>query len=509
MKDRLKKEMIKSPYLYITLKKKNPKKIFNTINGYKSLKNHPSFDENFYIKNTENLGLFKSNPLLHYILFGYKKNYNPSSKFDTKYYLKKYKNVKKADINPLSHYILHGKNEGKYPNFQEENIELNKQIAKSNYITNQELTTHHIESKKDYFPEYKKIGVFIDFFVENPLPSYYIRIFYILNKIAKNKKYKFFIYPIKDKFKKDFFNRKCFDAVILQRRVRRKSLKIILNRCKRYDIKVIYELDDDLLSLPKTHPGYKFMVKRYDLLKLMAEESDMLVVSTDELKREYLKYNKNIEVVKNYLVPPLLNSDGKLDYERKQNKKTNKQKNKKLVKIGYFGTRTHKEDFSLIKESIKNVVNKVKEKGIDLQLDILGVYKTDEIKESWINISTDFKPYITFLKDLKKFDWDIGIAPLVDDGFNSRKSELKYLEYTSLKIPSVYSDVKPYNLAIQDGFNGLLAKPPKEWEEKLEKLILDESLRDKIVQNAVNDMNENYLIDSRVQKWEEILEKYI
>jgi hypothetical protein len=43
----------------------------------------------------------------------------------------------------------------------------------------------------------------------------------------------------------------------------------------------------------------------------------------------------------------------------------------------------------------------------------------------------------------------IGIAPIADNTFNDSKSELKWLEYTALGVPTVASDVGPYKRVMQ------------------------------------------------------------
>jgi glycosyltransferase involved in cell wall biosynthesis len=98
------------------------------------------------------------------------------------------------------------------------------------------------------------------------------------------------------------------------------------------------------------------------------------------------------------------------------------------------------------------------------------------------------------------------VAPLKNTIFNEAKSELKYIEYTALGVPGVYSDLPPYNSVVKDGFNGLLAKNSAEWELKLEKLILDQNLRIKIVENAQKDIKKSYLLKYRVEEWEDILQ---
>lgn len=386
---------------------------------------------------------------------------------------------------------------------------INKQIEENNYIIETDLKMHFIELNQDFHPNFVKIGVFLESDPKFPNGTYSIRIFHILNRIAKNKKYKFFVYSMNDKFNKSFFNYRCFDAVIIQRLgIREDILKVIIDKCEKYDIKIIYEIDDDLLTLPETHHAYQKHSKKQDILKLIAKKSEIIIVSTDDLKNRYLKYNNNVGVVKNYLVPILLNSAEKLDYKKLTCEK-NFDENKKLIKIGYFGTSTHKEDFLLIKSAVKNVVKKVKDRGTDLKIDIVGIFENNDLNDDWINIYENRGSFSNFWDTVKNFDWDIGIAPLSIDTFNSSKSELKYIEYTSLGVPTICSNVPAYNSAVKDGFNGFLAKNPEEWEEKLEKLVMDGNLRKRILKNAVSDVNKNYLINSRVKKWEQILDKFI
>jgi len=115
------------------------------------------------------------------------------------------------------------------------------------------------------------------------------------------------------------------------------------------------------------------------------------------------------------------------------------------------------------------------------------------------------------MKLLKKIaiSWDIGVCPLIENEFNNGKSELKYIEYTSLGIPSISSNVEPYRLAIKDGYNGFLASTPEEWEEKLEKLINNKQLREEILSNAILDVEKNYSLKNSVIEWEKILNNIV
>ena len=89
------------------------------------------------------------------------------------------------------------------------------------------------------------------------------------------------------------------------------------------------------------------------------------------------------------------------------------------------------------------------------------------------------------------------------------QSELKYIELAVLGIPGVYSDMPVYNDVVKDGVNGLLAKDTEEWVLKIEKLLLDLSLRESIRKNALEDVLKNYSLDDVVSMWDELFSKLI
>ena len=64
-----------------------------------------------------------------------------------------------------------------------------------------------------------------------------------------------------------------------------------------------------------------------------------------------------------------------------------------------------------------------------------------------------------------------------------------------------------YNNVVSDGIDGFLASNDEEWIEKIEKLILDESLRKTIRGNALNKVLSDYMIDDRINEWDIVLTK--
>lgn len=88
---------------------------------------------------------------------------------------------------------------------------------------------------------------------------------------------------------------------------------------------------------------------------------------------------------------------------------------------------------------------------------------------------------------------DIGLLPLIQDTqFNKAKSPTKLFEYMAMRKPIVSSDIGEASRIIQDGYNGLLAKDKKEFIIKMEELIRDNNLRQKLGRNARRTVDKDY-----------------
>jgi glycosyltransferase involved in cell wall biosynthesis len=84
----------------------------------------------------------------------------------------------------------------------------------------------------------------------------------------------------------------------------------------------------------------------------------------------------------------------------------------------------------------------------------------------------------TEIKDLSIID--IGIMPLTDDIWAKGKCGFKALQYMALQIPAVVSPVGVNTEIIDSGINGFLCSTEQEWFNAIDKLILDENLREQV-----------------------------
>ncbi|MDF1513903.1 MAG: glycosyltransferase, partial [Anaerolineae bacterium] len=125
--------------------------------------------------------------------------------------------------------------------------------------------------------------------------------------------------------------------------------------------------------------------------------------------------------------------------------------------------------------------------------------------QHWVNVKwhgyghTNYREFAAWIAD---FHIDIGIAPLRDCLFNRCKSGLKYLEYSILGVPGVYSTPGPYTHLVQPGETGLLAQNIMEWDSALRQLIDNETMRKRIGYSAQQSVMDNHLLSDHSAQWE-------
>lgn len=96
----------------------------------------------------------------------------------------------------------------------------------------------------------------------------------------------------------------------------------------------------------------------------------------------------------------------------------------------------------------------------------------------------------------------IGLAPLPETPFHGCKYFNKYLEYASLGIAGIYSQVPPYVDAVQDGVTGLLCEnTPRAWYEGLRALVDDPARRARLGRAAREHVESRYSESALRPSW--------
>lgn len=270
--------------------------------------------------------------------------------------------------------------------------------------------------------------------------------------------------------------------IIIYRAPYMEKLVSLVKISNKFQIPVLYDIDDLVIdtkytnqlsytkNLTLTEKGnYDIGVINYGkMLKIC----DGAITSTTDLKKELQKYvdfvllNRNL--ANEELVSISKHNIRKFEIESKE------------FHIGYFsGSISHNENFNLIRKQIFQLLKENKQ----LKLHLVGYLSIPEEFESLNEqiITHDFVDW----QDLPKLinQVDLNLAPLVDSIFNRAKSEIKWIEASLVKVPTLASDVGSFSEMIENEVTGWLVKD-NEWYEKINKLIHKKEIVQKIGDNA-------------------------
>lgn len=279
------------------------------------------------------------------------------------------------------------------------------------------------------------------------------------------------------------------DIVVIQR-IHNMGFYDFISLLKSKGSKIIYELDDNLLEIPRRNPSHSIFEDpnhRRGFLEYIWL-ADHITVSTESLKNYYQKYNKNITVIPNEI-------DEKI-FKNKKVKKTNKDQ----IRIGFAGTTTHAEDFEQVEPALKELQAKYADK---IKLVFFNMIPNNFAADPNVEYIPGTGTLKEFSKKLKEADFDIGLAPLSFNKFNMAKSDIKFLEYGISGFAGVYSNFGPYKRTIKNNETGLLVNFENKtgWFDRLSHLIENPSEIDKLKNNAFNYVSKKRTIKLNYKNW--------
>jgi SAM-dependent methyltransferase len=264
--------------------------------------------------------------------------------------------------------------------------------------------------------------------------------------------------------------------------------------------KLITECDDWVFDVPPYNvasnpyrPNSEKEQIAWDQFKL----SDAFIVSTNFLKESLsgLFPGKPIHVIPN-----------SIDFERWDNAKpANSLEAKKdgVVRIGYTGCANHSGDMEIVKPVLLALLEEFPNLEVIIAQD-MGAFS--DIKHPRFRVLKQWANIIDYPAMVKGWDMDIGIAPLRDNNFNRAKSNLRWLEYSALKIPTVASNVRPFAESIKNGLTGITCSTKAEWYRHLKDLIEHKNVRGNVGQMAYNDVKERFNMETIAKLYRDTLE---
>lgn len=263
---------------------------------------------------------------------------------------------------------------------------------------------------------------------------------------------------------------------------------------RRNAVPVIYHLDDDLLSVPKSlgerKHAYHNAPERIEAVETLLTRADVVYASTDRLRYRLLGQFPDLPIIAG-----AINCSGRVI----------RTANSGPARVfGYMASADHLPNLQMILPAIAAVL----ERYPLLTFELFGTIPVPPELERFGDRVRSVPPvasYDAFLREFGERKWDIGICPLVRTEFNATKSNNKWVEYTSLGVAVVASGQMIYDDCCADGC-GLLADGNDEWLAALVTLIEDDEGRAAMIGRAQRKLETAYSISKHREQILEIVE---
>jgi GT2 family glycosyltransferase/glycosyltransferase involved in cell wall biosynthesis len=261
---------------------------------------------------------------------------------------------------------------------------------------------------------------------------------------------------------------------------------------KRTGAALIYDLDDDLLTIPPDHPEAAELAPKAAVVEQMIRRADIVRTSTAALAARIAPLARWVEVAGNALDERiwLPCRHGRTDGYGP-------------VRILCMGTTTHDADFALLSPALTEIHRQF---GDQIQVELIGFVSKADVP-TWIRRLAPtphaIQSYPAFVHWLNwAGPWDIGLAPLADSPFNVCKSPIKVLDYAAMGLATLASDVAAYQGSLADGPGGeLVPGTTAAWYEALSRLIRDAGLRRRLAEDGARHFQASGTLASQADAW--------
>jgi L-malate glycosyltransferase len=254
------------------------------------------------------------------------------------------------------------------------------------------------------------------------------------------------------------------DLIFIYREAALLGPPIIENIVRQWNIPIIYDIDEPLF-VPYTSPsnGSLNKLRFFSKIPKIMQMSDCVFSVNQSIAKYASDYNSDVEVV-----PMAVDTQRYAPLEN-----TTKPIIARPI-ITWVGTRTNQANINLAIPPLQKLYKTHK-----FTFRIIA----DEPMQ-YEGLEVEFIPWAYDIEVPKLQEAQIGIVPVMESVWSPWKFFFKTVQFMSLGMPVVASAVGSNLEIIKDGFNGFLVKNEQEWEEKIQLLFENKSLRQELGHNA-------------------------
>lgn len=232
----------------------------------------------------------------------------------------------------------------------------------------------------------------------------------------------------------------------------------------------------------------KNRIRMYEIKRVLASV-DLVTTTTPILADVLREFNPNVKVLPNCVDLSIWN-------------KLPLVKDEKQIRLYWGGGMSHWEDLVLIREPLKRIFEKYQ----NAKIVMLG-WMPEGFEQTFPG-RVEFRKWSNFNAypyEYASLGVDISLIPLVDNEFNRCKSNIKWIEASSLQIPSVVSYCSPYkeveSLSDKDLAVFIDGNNPDSWVKGISMLIDNPDLRKKIGEESRMVVEKHFDINTQYHKW--------
>ena len=249
---------------------------------------------------------------------------------------------------------------------------------------------------------------------------------------------------------------------------------------------IVYDFDDSVMyrNSKAKSPESKSRTRNF---RNMINSSDFVIAGNEFLMRKTIPYRKDVITIPS---PIDMNLYSQKNYSEKKETVT-------LGWIGAHGSIHYLEKMRPVFETLGARHHNVRLKIVcDIFFDCDNMVVE---KKLWSEQDE--------VKDIQSFD--IGLMPLVDDPWSHGKCGLKILQCLAAGVPVICSPFGINREIVEDGVQGLWANTQPEWIEKLEILINDKDLRERMGREGRKKVSRDYSVEKHAPRMLNIFRRLV
>ncbi len=260
-------------------------------------------------------------------------------------------------------------------------------------------------------------------------------------------------------------------------------------------LKIIYSIDDNLFDYPLNQKSEWWLPAYHSVMLAFFHFADRVVVSTPALKERLSALHPQIKVIPNVIAlegirKPVPSKDD-------------------TIRFGYLVSPDNTEYLYTILEPLRRVLTRYKNRvTFEIAGHTQGRLTADQFRSLPVQFTvppdTAYQKYTHWLTEHCR--WDFGLAPITKNEFTRCKSDMKFLDFTRLGIPGLYTGFTPYDPVKEHRAGGIVEES---WEDALICMIEDQPKRAEWVNAAIEYVAAERNPKVQTDQWKDLLNELL